>query len=51
MVAVDLDLSVALFDRNKVLVDLVYFGQLQAKKVGLNTLAMIPKVMSVVMMV
>ncbi|MDF1582228.1 MAG: TerD family protein [Methyloprofundus sp.] len=36
MVAVDLDLSVALFDSNKTLVDLVYFGQLQAKKGGIK---------------
>lgn len=36
MVAVDLDLSVALFDSNKALVDLVYFGQLQAKKGGIK---------------
>ncbi|MCF7970230.1 MAG: TerD family protein [Methylococcaceae bacterium] len=36
MVAVDLDLSVALFDGNKTLVDLVYFGQLQAKKGGIK---------------
>jgi len=36
MVAVDLDLSVALFDANKELVDLVYFGQLQAKKGGIK---------------
>ncbi len=36
MVAVDLDLSVALFDSNKKLVDLVYFGQLQAKKGGIK---------------
>ena len=36
MVAVDLDLSVALFDSNKTLLDLVYFGQLQAKKGGIK---------------
>jgi len=36
MVAVDLDLSVALFDSNKTLVDLVYFGQLQSKKGGIK---------------
>ncbi|RLA22841.1 MAG: TerD family protein [Gammaproteobacteria bacterium] len=36
MVAVDLDLSVALFDSNKILLDLVYFGQLQAKKGGIK---------------
>jgi len=36
MVAVDLDLSVALFDANKELVDLVFFGQLQAKKGGIK---------------
>ncbi len=36
MVAVDLDLSVALFDENKGLVDLIYFGQLQAKKGGIK---------------
>ena len=36
MVAVDLDLSVALFDSNKTLIDLVYFGQLQAKKGGIK---------------
>lgn len=36
MVAVDLDLSVALFNSNKDLVDLVYFGQLRAKKGGIK---------------
>jgi len=36
MVAVDLDLSIALFDSNKTLLDLVYFGQLQAKKGGIK---------------
>jgi len=36
MVAVDLDLSVALFDSKKTLVDLIYFGQLQAKKGGIK---------------
>jgi tellurium resistance protein TerZ len=35
-VAVDLDLSVALFNSNKELIDLVYFGQLQAKKGGIK---------------
>lgn len=36
MVPVDLDLSVALFNSNKDLVDLVYFGQLRAKKGGIK---------------
>ncbi len=35
-VAVDLDLSVALFSSDKTLVDLIYFGQLQAKKGGIQ---------------
>jgi len=36
MVAVDLDASVALYDSNKQLIDLVYFGQLAAKKGGIK---------------
>jgi len=36
MVPVDLDLSVALFDSSKQLIDLVYFSQLQAKKGGIK---------------
>ncbi len=36
MVAVDLDASVALYDSNKQLIDLVYFGQLTAKKGGIK---------------
>ena len=36
IVAVDLDLSVALFNTEKALVDLVYFGQLEAKKGGIK---------------
>ncbi len=35
-VAVDLDASVALYDANKQLIDLVYFGQLAAKKGGIK---------------
>jgi len=36
MVAVDLDASVALYGSNKQLIDLVYFGQLAAKKGGIK---------------
>ena len=35
-VAVDLDASVALYDANKQLLDMVYFGQLAAKKGGIK---------------
>ncbi len=35
-VAVDLDASVALYDANKQLIDLIYFGQLAAKKGGIQ---------------
>lgn len=35
-IAVDLDASVALYDANKQLIDLVYFGQLAAKKGGIK---------------